>query len=319
MYLAFGWLTNAVRPDGLVARLLLTLAMVGFFVSALDLPYAFVPQGWAFAAGYLLVVVIHAGLYLTSSEAANRAAILRIAPTNAVPALLVGVAPYLPEVWTWALWIVSILLVYSTNARGTARGMVIEPGHFVERHGLVVLIVLGESIVAIGIGAAGAPVDLPLVAGVALGIALSAAIWWVYFNGDEDRADEALAAASGQERQNRAFNAFAIGHVIMTMGIVVTAAGVADAIHHLGGPAQRWLLGGGTATFLAAHALHRMALGSGRISNRLVGAVLAVPVGLLAALAGWVGLAALTVLLAAVEAVDRLTDRRPAVAGDRAR
>jgi hypothetical protein len=57
--LAFGWLTNAVRPDDVVSRLLLTLAMIGFFVIALDLPYAFQPQGWAFAVAYLLVVVIH--------------------------------------------------------------------------------------------------------------------------------------------------------------------------------------------------------------------------------------------------------------------
>jgi hypothetical protein len=121
--------------------------------------------------------VIRTGLYLTSAEPANRRGILRIAPTNAAPAVLVGVAPYLPEVWTWTLRAVSIVLVYTTNARGTARGMAIQPDHFVERHGLIVLIVLGESIVAIGIGAAGAPVDLPLVAGATLGIALAASIW----------------------------------------------------------------------------------------------------------------------------------------------
>ena len=130
--------------------------------------------------------------------------------------------------------------------------------------------------------------------------------WW-----DDVGSEPARTAAAGQERQNRAFNAYAIGHVVMTMGIVVTAAGIADAIHHLGGHAQPWLLGGGAAAFLAGHALHRMALGSGRISNRLAGAVLAVPVGLLAVLAGWAGLAGLTVLLAVVEVVDRLIDRRP--------
>jgi low temperature requirement protein LtrA len=302
-------LTNAVRPDDVVSRLLLTLAMIGFFVIALDLPYAFQSQGWAFAVAYLLVVVIHTGLYLTSAEPTNRRAILRIAPTNAAPAVLVGVAPFLPEAWTWTLWVVSIVLVYTTNARGTARGMAIQPDHFVERHGVIVLIVLGESIVAIGIGAAGAPVDLPLAAGAALGIALSAAIWWVYFNGDEERATAALADAPPQRRQDRAFNAYAIGHVIMTMGIVVVAAGIADAIHHLGGHAQPWLLGGGAATFLAGHAVHRGVLASGRIVDRVIGAVAAVPAGLLAVIAGWAGLAAVTVVLAVVGTLDHLAMR----------
>ena len=141
---------------------------------------------------------------------------------------------------------VSGVLVYTTNVRGAARGMAIQPDHFVERHGLIILIVVGESIVAIGIGAAGAPVDLPLAAGAALGIALSAAIWWVYFDGDEERATEALTAS----------------------------------------------------------------LGSGRIIDRVIGAIAAVPAGLLAVIAGWAGLAAVTVVLAVIGALDHLVAER---------
>jgi len=291
---------------------MLTLAMVGFFVIALDLPYAFEQVGWAFATAYLLVVVIHAVLYLTASEEANRRGILRIAPTNAIPAVLVGAAPFLPDAWSWALWCAVIVLVYSTNVRGAARGMVIEPRHFVERHGVIMLIVIGESIVAIGIGAAGEPVDLRLIAGAALGIALAAALWWIYFNGDEERAVEALASAPPERRQDSAFNAYAFGHIVMTMGIVVTAAGIADAIHHLGGHAHPWLLGGGAAAFLAGHAIHRAALGSGRIADRVVGAVLVVPAGLLAVIAGWAGLIAVTVVLTAVGILDHRGGRSAA-------
>lgn len=304
MYLAFGWLTNAVRPDSVGTRMLLTVAMVAFFVIGLDLPFAFDPAGVAFPIAYLVVVAIHTTLYLTSGEPGNRRGILRIAPTNAAAGVMVLVAEFVPEPWSWALWLLAIVGLYSSLVLGRVRGFVVEPHHFVERHGLIILLVVGESIVAIGIGAAGQPVDAVLVAGVTLGIALATAIWWIYFDGDEERATDALVAASPERRQNIAFNAFSLGHVSTTMGIVIVAAGIADAIHHFAEHASPWLLGVGAAVFLLGHAAHRAALGTGRLVDRLVGALAVAAGGLLAAFGGWVGLVVVTLVLAVVAALD---------------
>ena len=304
MFLAFGWLTNAVRPDGVLPRMLLALAMIAFFVTGLDLPFAFEPAGWAFPVAYLVAVAVHTALFLLANEPSARRGILRIAPTNAVPGVLVLVAQHVPQEWVWPLWVVAILVGWSGGLPARLRGFAIEPHHFVERHSLIILLVLGESIVAIGIGAAGEPVDLALVGGVALGIALATAIWWVYFDGDEERSVAALEAAPAERRPVIAFVAFALGHVVMVIGIILIAAGITDAIHHLGGHANPWLLGAGAAAFLLGHAAHRAALRSGRAVERLAGAVLAVLAGLLAAVAGWLGLAAVAVVLGAIGAID---------------
>jgi low temperature requirement protein LtrA len=306
MFLAFGWLTNAVRPDGVLPRMLLSLAMIAFFVTGLDLPFAFEPSGWAFPVAYLVAVGVHMALFLSASEASARRGILRIAPTNAAAGILVLVAQHVPEPGNWLLWLVAVLVGWSGGLPRRLRGFAVEPHHFVERHSLIILLVLGESIVAIGIGAAGEPVTPVLVGGVALGIALATAIWWVYFDGDEERSVEALTTAPDERRPVIAFVAFAVGHVVMVIGIILIAAGIADAIHHFGGHAHPWLLGSGAAAFLLGHAAHRGALRSGRTVERLVAAVLAVAVGPLAAVAGWLGLAAVALVVGGVGAIDHL-------------
>jgi low temperature requirement protein LtrA len=317
MFLAFTWLTNAVRPDAAVTRMLLTLAMMAFFIIGLDLPYAFEPSGWAFPVAYLAVVAIHVALFLTASEPSARRGILRVVPFNAMAGLIVLLAPHLPGSWSWAAWVFVVLMLYLPSALSRVRrGFVLEAHHFVERHGLIILLVLGESIVAIGIGAGGDPVDGRLAAGVALGIALVTAVWWVYFDGDEERAVDALSNVAEDRRLPMAYNAFVFGHVTMVIGIILIAAGITDAIHHLDSSTDRWWLGCGTAVFLAGHAIHRFSLGTGRISDRLIGAVVAIPLGAVTAGAGWLALLALSLVLAVIGALDhRLNERGLDAAG----
>jgi low temperature requirement protein LtrA len=309
MFLAFGWLTNAVRPDNVPVRLFLTLAMMAFFITGLSLPFAFEPAGWAFPVAYLAVVAIHSVLFLTASTPTARRGILRVAPTNALAGLLVLLAQHLPEPWLWAPWILAVLVLYTTALLGGTRGFSVEPHHFVERHSLIILLVLGESIVAIGIGAAGDPVGPRLAAATALGIAVAAAIWWIYFNGDEELSVHALTKAPEDQRARMAYNAFALGHIVMVLGIILIAAGIADAIHHFSGPAHPGLLGPGAAVFLLGHAGHRAALRTGRTGYRVLAAVAVVPAGLLAGYAGWAGLIATIAVLAVVGTIDHFVTR----------
>lgn len=316
MFSAFGWLTNAVRPDVVPVRLLLTLAMMAFFIMGLSVPYAFEPEGWAFPLAYLAVVVIHCVVYLTASAPSARRAILRNAPFNAAAGVLVLIAPHLPETWSWVCWAAAVPTLYLSPFLGRIHGFIIEPHHFVERHALLLIVVLGESVVAIGIGAGSPPsraVDLPLALGVILGIAVTAGLWWVYFDGDEVRAEAEFERVTPHQRQMLAYYAFTGAHLVMIIGVILVAVGITDAIHHIHGHVSPWWLGCGAAIFLAGHAIYRAMLKSGRITDRVVGAVCVVPIGIGASFAGWAAMTAVVVVLAAIATIDhRLVSRRHA-------
>jgi len=166
-----------------------------------------------------------------------------------------------------------------------ASGFLIAPTHFVERHGLVVIVALGESIVALGIGAEGLAVDLPLVVVVSLGFGLSACLWWAYFRGDDERAERALAAAPTERRPRLSINAFGYAHYVMLLGIVAIAAALKKATGHAFDPftfAQALGLAGGLMLFLAGDALFRRSLDIGRIDIRSAVAILvlaSIPLG----------------------------------------
>lgn len=322
MFLGFSWLTNAVRPDAAAVRILLVLAMMAFFIMGLDLPFAFDTHGLAFPLAYLSAVGIHCLLFLTADRASARAAIMRTVPFNAGAGILVLIAPYLSETLTWLCWAAAVLLLYLCSPLlGGIRGFVIEPHHFVERHGLIVILVVGESIVAIGLGAQGAAVGPALALGVVLGIAIAAAIWWIYFDDKEEAAANALETISERRRELLAIYPFGLGHLVMVTGIVLIAAGITDAIHHFNHHTNPWWLGCGAAIFLLGHAAYGSLLVPGPIAarlptrllaTRLIGAAAAVPLGWATSFAGWATTAAMALLLIAIAIADHaLTFPRP--------
>ena len=187
----------------------------------------------------------------------------------------------------------------------------IRPDHFVERHGLVVMIALGESVVAVGIGASGLDVTWELLAVATLGLTLSAELWWVYFMGDDEQAEEALREMTPTRREFFATNvAYYWAHLVMLLGIVCIAAGLERAIGHAFDAlsfAQALELGGGTALYLAGHALFRAALGLSFRPWRVVALVLAlatIPLG--TETSALVQLAVLVASLGACNAADGL-------------
>jgi low temperature requirement protein LtrA len=162
------------------------------------------------------------------------------------------------------------------------------PAHFVERHGLVVIIALGESVVAVGIGASGLPIDLALVGVAVLGLLLSACLWWTYFGGDDvQHAEAALANAfPAARRQRLAVDGFGYWHLPILFGIIATAASLKHAIGHASDDLttqQALLLGIGVALYLVGDVFFRRTLGIGHGPWRLVAAALAlvtIPLGL---------------------------------------
>ena len=314
MYGGYAWLTNTRTPDRPPERLLLLLGMAGFFVAGLAIPHGFTSResGVALGLGYLVVVWVHGTLYFR----VNRN-IARVAPVNVSSALLVIAAGLAGGPAAYALWAAALAVqVFSPlviNPRGRFR---IGPAHFVERHGALVIIALGESVAATGIAGAAGGVTLR-VAGVAvLGLAVSAALWWVYFGDhDDERAERAMTAADPAERPALALSAYFYAHIPILLGVVALAAGVRLTFAHAGHShpvGQAVAVAAGAALFLAGDASFRRALRIGPIRFRLAAAAFALAT---AALGATVAVEAqLAVLLAGIVAMLAAERRADAVA-----
>jgi low temperature requirement protein LtrA len=307
MYGGYAWLTNSISTRELRQRAILLGGMAGYLVLALAVPGAFHGSGLAFGVGYLIVVSVHSSLFIWTASAQSSRAFLGIAPYNLLNALLVIVGGALGGTAQAVLWTVAAILEWSTPwiaNREAQSGFEIAPAHFVERHGLVVIVAIGESVVAIGIGAAGLAVDAELVVVAVLGLLLSAGLWWAYFGADDDeQAERALTDAPARRRPWIALEGFGVAHYALLLGIVLVAAGLKKATGHPYDAltfGQALTLGGGVAIFLAADVGFRRVLALGRSVHRGVAAVLAlatVPLG--SEIAAVAQLAALVALVAA--------------------
>jgi low temperature requirement protein LtrA len=286
MYGGYAWLTNVVAPDRAAYQVLLLGGMAAFLVISLAVPRAFGSSGVAFGVAYVVVVLIHAGLFTRSRTGESGAAILRVAPLNLVAALSIVGAGLVGGAGRWVLWGLAVAVILVPSLRPPDPRFEIAPSHFVERHGLVVIVALGESVVAVGIGASAHSLTAGLVAVAILGLGLTACLWWTYFGqGEDERALEAMADAPPGRRGWLALNGFYHWHLLILLGVIALASALERAIGHAGhplSPGRSLALGGGIACFFLGDALFRRTLSMGRLRWRLLAAVLAlatVPLG----------------------------------------
>jgi low temperature requirement protein LtrA len=314
MYSGYAWLTNNVdiNADGLVSRLLMLGGMAGFFVMALSIPRVASRDGIAFALAFLVVILVHTALFTHAPNEAARA-IFRVAAYNLALAGVVLTAGFVPERWNGVVWIAAGVLLAVMSLAGLEAGFPMRAGHFAERHGLVILIALGESVIGIGTGAEDIPVRLPLVTAAVLGLALATTLWWSYFDRDDVRAEHALAHADERQRARLGVQADWLAHFAMISGIVVAAAGVrgvvADLGEELAGDAA-WLLSVGVAVYLVGEAAFRWMLRIGPARVALIAAALVLataPVGLAAGSLAQLGV--LVAVLVGMLVVERRMSR----------
>jgi low temperature requirement protein LtrA len=259
---AYAWLTNTIDPDEGAARLAVFGAMAAMLIVGLAAPGAFGDDALLFGGAYLAVRVLHIVLYaLAADDDDIRGAVMRLAPTSIVaPGLILGAAA-LDGAAQGALWLVALAVDYAGPLFGGGRGWRVFPAHFAERHGLIVIIALGESIVAIGIGAAGIDLGGRVVLAAILGVVVSAALWWSYFDVVAIVAERKMTEAKGVARSRIARDSYSYLHLPMVAGIILLALGIKKTIGHVDEPLElvpAVALCGGVALYYLAHVAFRL-------------------------------------------------------------
>jgi low temperature requirement protein LtrA len=278
---SYVWLGNTAASDEGAVRVVLLSAMGAMLVASLAVPRAFGDDGVIFGVAFLAVRVLHLGAYtiVSRDDPQLRFVVARMATTMLPASLLIVVAGALDGTGQALLWVAALTLDYGgLIARGT-EGWRVVASHFAERHGLVIIIALGESIVALGVGAQGLGLDAGIIVGALLGVAVSAALWWAYFDFVALVAARVLREAPPDEQVRIARDSYTYLHLPMVAGIVLFALGTKKTLAHVGDeldavPAAA--LCGGVALYLVAlSALKRRNIGSFN-RPRLVAAVLLV-------------------------------------------
>ena len=308
IYDGYAWLTNAITTDRLRLRLLLLGGMGGFLVIALAAPHAYERDGLLFGLGYLAVTALHAGMFVRGVSAEELRAILRIAPFNLLGAALVVVGGALGGDAQTIIWALVAVMLWLTPQFTSVEGLVIGVSHFVERHGLVVIVALGESVVVLGVGTEALALDAAIVCFGLLALALSAALWWVYFS-DENAVEDAFHDAPVQRRPRLALIAFGYWHYGLLLAVIAVAAGLKKAIGHPFDPLETWIavaLALGTALYVACDTGFRATFGLRGSGARAAAAALAaatVPVG--TTIGGAAQVAVIVLILAAALVLAR--------------
>jgi low temperature requirement protein LtrA len=255
-WVGYAWLTSVVDPEAGLVRLVAFLAMAAFLVAALCVPEAFGELALTLAIAYGLVRAAHIALFVIASQDDPnlRSSVTSLGISTSIGvALLVGAA--FADGWVQgALWGVALMLDIGGPFLFGAAGWKLAPAHFAERHGLVVLIALGESIVALGVGSE-VGVTGPVIATAVVGVSLAAGMWWSYFDVGSVMAANALAAMPvGQQQNEMARDGYSLLHFPIVAGIVLLALGTEHTLAHvsatLDGVAAAALLGG-VGLFLA--------------------------------------------------------------------
>jgi low temperature requirement protein LtrA len=276
---AYAWLTNTLEPEEVSVRVAMFAAMAAMLVVALAVPEAFDEHGVLFGVAYLAVRLLHIVLYVIPGKQDRDLleAVLRYARSAIAGSALLIAAGFFDGEKQAALWIGALAIDYLGVLGGGIRGWTVSPAHFAERHNLIVIIALGESLVAVGIGAAGIPLGLGVVAAAVLGIAVISALWWAYFDVIAVMGQRQLAERSGAVQAALARDYYSYFHLPLIAGIVLFALGAEKTLENVEDPlatVPAVALCGGLALYYLSHVAFRLRLarsfGPGRSAATII-------------------------------------------------
>ena len=259
---AYAWLTNILDPEEGVVGAALLVVLIAMFIAALVVPGVFADDGVLFGAAFLVVCAMHALLYALAVRG-NRdhlGALLRLSPWPLLGAALILVAGFTDGARAW-LWLVALVCTYVGAILSGSTGWQLHPSHFAERHGLVIIIALGEAFIAIGIGATGIGIGLGEVAAAILGLLVAASFWLAYFDFFSIRGERLLGELEGPERVTFARDAYTYAHLPLIVGIVLFAFAMKNGVGGVGeelDAVAAFALCGGSALYLLTYSVIRI-------------------------------------------------------------
>ena len=275
---SYAWLTNTVDPGVGAVWGAVLVAMGAMFVAALAVPDAFGPHGVAFGVAFLIVNVMWLTLYALAARGDRDLlrAILRVAPWSLTGAALIILAGFVDGGAKTLLWLAAIVVGFIGPLFTGVSGWRVQPAHFVERHGLIVIIAIGESLVAIGLGERRVGLTTGVIVAAVLGFIVATSFWLAYFDFFPIRGRQLLADRSGVQRTALARDIYTYLHLPMVTGIVLFAFSMKTTLAHVGDeldtiPALG--LCGGPALYLLAFVALRLRIGRTLSRGRLVAAV----------------------------------------------
>ena len=275
---AYAWLTNSVDPgEGLVWGTML-VASGAMFVGALAVPDAFGGHGVVFGVAFLIVALMQLALYALAARGDSDLllAILRVAPSSIVGATLIAVAGFVHGGLKPVLWLIALAVGFFAPLVARPSGWRLHPAHFVERHGLIVIIAIGESLVAIGIGVRHGGLGAEEIVAAVLGFAVAASFWLAYFDFFTIRAQQLLADRSGLQQIALARDTYTYLHLPMVVGIVLFAFAVKTTlgdVHAELSIVPALALCGGPALYLFAYVGLRFRVSGSIRGGRFVAAI----------------------------------------------
>ena len=276
MYGGYVWLTNSVPPTTPIRQLLLIAGMSAFLICALAIPNAFQDTGLAFGIGYFIVILVHSLMYVRAVGLQTT----RFVPMNLLSAAAIITAGLMDGSVRYWFWGLAIAFHVITSFLGSGVRFELRVSHFVERHGLLLLVALGESIIAIGAG--GAVLDLRFILAAVMGLILSAALWWIYFAHDDEVGRATMLARSESARLRQALDAYFYAFIPMLFGIILLATGIKSSIGHLTeqlDSAHALAFGCGVGLYLLGTIIFRRVSGIPEVRYRYVAGFLAVLTG----------------------------------------
>lgn len=323
-WVGYAWLTSVIDPEEGAVRLAMFAAMAALLVAALCVPGAFGSEALLFACAYGVVRAAHIFLFAIASreDPGLRRSVTGLGMSTALGIGLLVAGALTEGHAQVVLWCVALTLDMLGPFLFGSEGWKLVPGHFAERHGLIVIIALGESVVALGVGAK-TSIDAGFVVAAVLGIVVAAALWWAYFDVTALVAERRLSRApEGRERNELARDAYSYLHLPMVAGIALLAVGLKRTLGRVEDPltiVPAAALLGGAAIYLLAHVAFRLRNVGTLSRRRLLCAVLLIALVPVTVELGLSSLATLGILAAVLSALIAYEVLRFAEARERVR
>ncbi|OAN42036.1 low temperature requirement protein A [Mycolicibacterium iranicum] len=261
-WVCYGWLTNLFEIARVTHTALMITAMAAMLIAVTALPTAFTTGALVFALALLAVRLINAGMFIASvsrGEAELASAIRRLVPGLLVGPVLIVAGAFVPSPYREMLWVAAAVADFGSPLIAGINGLRVVPSYFVHRHGLVIIIALGEAVIALGAGASESVHHPGVLGAVVLGILITGTMWWTYF-GLTTGAEERLRLTPASERPQLARDAYSYLHLPLVAGIVFFALGARVSVEHIDeplAPLAALALTGGVALFYAGEVAYR--------------------------------------------------------------